>query len=59
MNLVPVNFIMTLLLFIPSKRLKKMTAKDWLHLAKKEGWSNEQLGKQIIYAGKQLNEVSA
>ncbi len=49
---------MTLLLFIPSKRLKKMTAKDWSHLAKKEGWSNEQLGKQIIYAGKQLDETS-
>ena len=33
-----------------------MTAKDWYLVAKRERWSNEQLGKQIIEAAKQLND---
>ena len=48
--------IMALLLFIPKNKTKKMTAKDWYNVAKRECWTNEQLGKQIIEAAKQLND---
>lgn len=47
---------MALLLFIPKNKTKKMTAKEWYLVAKRECWTNEQLGKQIIEAAKQIND---
>ena len=47
---------MALLLFISKNKTKKMTAKDWYVIAKREGWTNEQLGRQIVEAAKEMND---
>jgi len=42
--------------FLNPKLLKKLTTEDWSGLAFKRGWSNGQLGKEIVKAGKLIYE---
>jgi len=48
-NDIPVNLF-------PIQILKSLSVSDWSGLAFRRGWTNEQLGKEIVRAGKILFE---
>tara|TARA_B100000212_G_scaffold330739_1_gene297265 strand:+ start:590 stop:733 length:144 start_codon:yes stop_codon:yes gene_type:complete len=41
---------------LPKDEANKLSTKGWYLIAESEGWTNEELGRQIIEAAKDLND---